>query len=344
MTENSAAQNGETPSTPASPKIGTERAASSPIAPIETTQFPSSTLAADGVAKRRGIGTGGIVTIVAGSVIVLGLMVWALISLMSSFFGVVGDVVSGLPEEIVGTDDSGVERLMAGQPGSPYAQQPLECDGPCFVEDDVAATVLDDSVFDTLGIAVSGEGWTPSSSARADDVFRYAKEDWVTYEGAPDSCFVTYPFGPVSYAYGSDENVPADPIHETVYKTDKKEYSMVQQSVRVFESTIAASTHMSTVATSVEGCANYQIGLGADLWSADVTAPPALDVPDSVAAVGWVENGRYYRYFSFDIQRGNLVVRTLIGTDTVSEKRVRDFMENVAENLSTLEPSGTVVT
>jgi hypothetical protein len=117
----------------------------------------------------------------------------------------------------------------------------------------------------------------------------------------------------------------------------------MQQSARVFESTAEASSHMASVAEDIDGCPNYQVGTGADLWSADVTASPAHEVPPSVAAVAWVENGPYYRYYSSDIQRGNVIVRTLIGTSEIPEQDIRDFMERVAERLDTLKPTGTVI-
>ena len=66
---------------------------------------------------------------------------------------------------------------------------------------------------------------------------------------------------------------------------------------------------------------------------------PAIEVPDSVAAVGWIQKTQYNeRFYVIDVQRGNLVVRTTgYSTGGFSEVEFRDLVEQQADLLAELE-------
>jgi hypothetical protein len=61
-----------------------------------------------------------------------------------------------------------------------------------------------------------------------------------------------------------------------------------------------------------------------------------------VAGIGWVETTDYYsRYYSFDLQRGNIVIRTGLGTaEEISELEFRALVEHVAVQLAQITPAG----
>jgi hypothetical protein len=82
---------------------------------------------------------------------------------------------------------------------------------------------------------------------------------------------------------------------------------------------------------------------GLDTSLIQITAQAAIDVPNDVAAVGWVREGSpgpRWRSYVWDLQRGNLVVQVRVLTDgSVLEENVATFTELVAARLGELQPS-----
>ncbi|MBU1459100.1 MAG: hypothetical protein KKC89_06010, partial [Gammaproteobacteria bacterium] len=76
------------------------------------------------------------------------------------------------------------------------------------------------------------------------------------------------------------------------------------------------------------------------VWSTAVAPAPALDVPDSVAALGWSQSNQWGRTYEVDIQRGNLVVRLVLNSDGAgpTEQQFRQIAEDYATLLAELEP------
>jgi hypothetical protein len=119
--------------------------------------------------------------------------------------------------------------------------------------------------------------------------------------------------------------------------SDVDYYNQLDQVTRLFPDAAAASAHMVALDERIGECPRYVdlIGLRTDF----ITRSPAIEVPDSVAAVGWIQKTQYNeRFYVIDVQRGNLVVRTTgYSTGGFSELEFRDLVEQQAELLAELE-------
>lgn len=280
-------------------------------------------------AGRRGILITGIVAASLGVIGLLGGGIYAL---------VVG-VIDVVEEQTAGSIIPDVQPLIEGEPGSPVAVVPLDCPDRCFTGADVASTILDESAYVKIGLPDDQEPFGTYENTSPQKEFAVTSADWRTREGTPEACFVTYLSTPVARSLGDSPGVTDDTIHFTGGHTNADEYSWLYESVRVFSSGDAAAEHMATLDAMLAECTGYQIGSGEDYWSAKVSRAPALEVPDSVAAVGWVEDSGFARYYSLDVQRGNLVVRVAVTSDgEISEAQFREFAAQVALQLETIEP------
>ncbi len=246
---------------------------------------------------------------------------------------------NGIPELL--PEDGGeipeILPLVTGEPSEPVAVAPDECPTTCFSGASVGQLVIDDKEFEALGVPtlVNAFGSYPESSPQAE--FSYTFTTWTENDGTPAECFFTFFGAPVSLALDSTPEVSTDTIHYLEYRTSKDEYSGLNQSVRVFADSAGASAHMAAVHSGAATCSHYEVGKGRDFWEADVTPLPALDVPNNVAATGWVESSDWSRYYVVDLQRGNLVMRTTLTTDgAITEEAFRAFIEERASELATL--------
>ena len=89
----------------------------------------------------------------------------------------------------------------------------------------------------------------------------------------------------------------------------------------------------------MKGCEGYEIGDAQTYWTADVSLAPALDLPETVAAAGWVEESPFGRYYVWDLQRANIVVRTTVFTDgLITQEQADTFNETLATTLGLLKP------
>jgi hypothetical protein len=134
-------------------------------------------------------------------------------------------------------------------------------------------------------------------------------------------------------------------VHFTRTTVDPAERSLLDQSVRIFDDSAAASTHLNRLAASIAGCESVEFGPVDDRYVAHVSAAPALALPDRIAAAGWVRTGvpgLRWRVYVFDLQHANLVVRLRLFTDgTIREEDFRAFVEGSAVTLGGLEPATT---
>ena len=95
---------------------------------------------------------------------------------------------------------------------------------------------------------------------------------------------------------------------------------------------------MSALSGLITDCTYYAYDPDVEEWKATISPAPALAVPDTVAAVGWREANALGRYYVFDLQYANLVVRTAISTvDVISEAQYRAIVEELATHLAELE-------
>jgi hypothetical protein len=272
-----------------------------------------------------------VTAIVVASSAVLGALVVGIIAVASTF----GETVTALGGAPIST-----EPPLTGEPGSPLAEQPSPCADPCFGADDVRYTIADKGEFTLLGLTETVAPWGTYDASTVQAEYSYSAASWEELEGTPDECFALFSWVPMAIPFGERPSVSADAIHFTGTRQDPEIYSSLESSVRVFADTASATAHMVALDSQIDDCTHYQTGTGAEYWSADVTKAPALDIPAKVAAVGWVEDAPLGRYYVFDVQRANLVVRTSLGTaGTITEPQFRVYLEHLAIKLALLEPS-----
>jgi hypothetical protein len=228
-----------------------------------------------------------------------------------------------------------LDDLVEGDPGTPVAVEPLECSG-CFALSDARTLGLPDDSYRAIGLTDNdGEFF----DAIAGEEQRKNTAWWTDDGGTPDACFFSYPNAPLEFAPGdADPAVENDAVHYPAWHHDADEFYLFTEAVRVFDDSATAAAHLSALEGAVAGCPDFS--LPSTGWSAVVTAAPALTLPDSVAAYGWVETGGLYRYYAIDLQRGNLVARLTLNSDPEGpgEAEFRGLVEEYARVLAALEP------
>lgn len=240
-----------------------------------------------------------------------------------------------LPDSDAGPVGAPPEQLLQGEPGSPVAVDPLTCD-VCFAIDDARTLRLPDESYEAVGLTVGDNA--PYEVLAGDDQSEQSGW-WLDEGGTPDACYFTFPksplaFAPVEMEYSTSST---DFVFSPEWHSDEERYYVGTESVRVFDDTATAGSYMAALETAVAGCPNYSLPESG--WSSVVTAAPALDLPASVAAYGWVETGGYARYYAVDLQRGNLVARLTLASDGdgPTETEFRDLVEEYALLLAALE-------
>jgi hypothetical protein len=229
--------------------------------------------------------------------------------------------------------------LLGGAPGSPVAIQPLVCETACFTDASVPATLARESEIAQLGVTDTTEPAGTFDPVTAEQLVRSAAADWEAYDGAPDACF----FAPASSPVGATLTFDADSddaIHFTGTHQDEARYEMFDQAVRVFPDSATAEAYMSALSESIDACHVITIGPPEDRYSAEISPAPALDPDPATAAVGWVRTGDpgpRWRAYVFDVQFGNLVVRSRMLTDgRVTEQEFRSYVEGYSAQLAAL--------
>ena len=313
-----------------------------PVPPVPPTGEPIPAYAPPPAAPRSNRTAGIVIGIVAGVVVVLGGLGVAIFFLVQNALSAFEE--SGLPsilpvEEEPAADYPDKQPLIPGEPGSPVALDPTVCPDECFTVDDFTLTVVGDADYAALGVPdVPPDVSYPDSTAQKE--FLYAASTWENGEGTPEECFPVTIYSPVAVAFEGRPESADDPVGFTGFRLSEDEYSSLSESPRLFESSASAEQHMADMLELVAGCTNYDLGTGSTFWTADVTPMPALDgLPNSVAAVGWVEDSPFGRFYGADLQRGNLVLRATLYTDgAVTEEAWREFLIASAANLAGLTP------
>ena len=329
-----------TPAPPAPPAAPPASVLPPPVPPMTPSDaVPSFTPAPP--APRSGRTVGLVVGIVAAIVLVLGGLGVAIFFLVQNAVSAFeqGGLPSILPvEEEPVADYPDKQPLIPGEPGSPVAADPTLCPDQCFTVDDFALTAATDADYVALGLPDVPPGVTyPDSTAQKE--FLYTASAWESNEGSPEECFPVTIYSPVAATFAGRPESGDDPVGFTGYHMSEDEYSTLSESPRLFESSASAEKHMADMLELVAGCQNYDLGTGATFWTADVTPMPALDgLPPTVAAVGWVEDSPFGRFYGADLQRGNLVLRASLYTDgAVSEEAWRSFLLTSATILASLD-------
>lgn len=207
------------------------------------------------------------------------------------------------------------------------------CTERCFGAAAIDASRLDASIYNDLGLSViyGGMGWQPQTHGA--EAFDIAANAWSVESGTPDSCFVTYSEVPLAYAVDAGPTTDSDTVHYIASRATEDEQSVVSQTLRLFSTREEAAAHMSDLYDLLGACSRYRLESG---WNAAVSASPALSVPPTIVAVGWVEIDEFgWRYYSFDLQRGNAVTRIALSTDTsISENEFRALVESAAADMA----------
>jgi hypothetical protein len=305
-----------TASTPPLRSLPSPSVGDSPLSVRSSTPWPASRRWALGL----GIGTASL-GVIAGLVAAVMAVTTALVSTF--------DDLGVLPPEAM--------PLVEGSRAEPEPVAPDECDDPCFSPTAISEARLDPGVYDAAGLTVLYAGAGSEPQASPSYAFEVAENGWGVDKGSPDSCFVTYPEAPLAYALDDPPPVTTsdalNAIHVIGSRASVDEFSTSLHTLRLFPSSDEALDHMRSLQNLVDACREYRLG---ETWNAVVTPAPALTVPDSVAAIGWVEvDAAGWRYYSVDLVRANVVARIRLSTDNgITEEQFRTLVEQAAVDMA----------
>lgn len=230
-----------------------------------------------------------------------------------------------------------LDELLEGDPGSPVAVDPLDC-GHCFDVDDARSLDLPAAAYAEIGLPHSDD---EEFDITAGEDHSDSTEWWKSDGGTPDRCYFTSTSAPLFFSPGDsgDPSADRDIVHYPDWHWDSSDYYSFTETVRVFDESASAAAHLAALESAVDGCSRYSSTETG--WHAAVSATPALDLPNDVAAYGWAESTGVNRYYGVDLQRGNLVARLTLFSDPdgPTEVEFRDLVEAYAVLLGELEPA-----
>lgn len=271
--------------------------------------------------------------IIGGSLLLVGLIAGVAIVAVQ-----LATWVGGMPTTSPPVAGAPLDDLLEGDPGSPVAVDPLDC-VVCFEMADARTLSLPAEAYAAAGLP-NGDGDVYEVAA-GDDQLDNSKW-WKSDGGTPDECYFAYTTSPLFFAPGDPDNPTAerDRVYYPEWHYDEAEYYAFTEAVRVFDQTSSATAHLAQLESAIAGCPDYAYTETG--WYGEVTAAPALDLPDSVAAYGWAESSGVTRFYGVDLQRGNLVARLTLWSDAdgPSEAEFRELAEAYAVLLAELDPAG----
>ena len=246
---------------------------------------------------------------------------------------------SAEPDDIDLRDPVTPDDLADGAPGPLVPLEPTECPDECFTADVLEELVPDYRLYldADLSVVVDVLGDYSPQPVSKDVVL--SERLWKDEGGEPDACFFTYLSTPIAVELDAEVRSIDDRTWYLTTRETSDQYGVITTSARIFADTAAASAHLSEVSRLVAGCAEYEVGRAETYWTAELTPAPALDLPPTVAAAGWVEDSPFGRFYVIDLQRGNLVVRTGLYTDgLITQEQSNTFNEKLALVLAELDP------
>jgi hypothetical protein len=251
-------------------------------------------------------------------------------ALIAAIVAVTGVVVSG--------------RIVASLAPQPADAAPTVCSDDCFDGTDIGGTLGSDADFAALGITENLYAWGQLASSTPTAEHRWSSRRWERNAGSPEACYFTNNLSPVALPLAADPGFSDEFIYFTGARTTESNGDRVNQTVRIFTSSAEAEQYLGDLETQIDGCSRVTFDAGPRTGSATVSASAPLEVPGSVATVGWVEAfDSGLRYYAFDLQRGNIVVRmTFLLESDLAESTVRDFTTAIALKLAALEAPGEV--
>ncbi|MBX3098003.1 MAG: hypothetical protein KF761_00355 [Salinibacterium sp.] len=233
------------------------------------------------------------------------------------------------------------DAVVEGDPSSATASEPDECPDVCFTTDDIRATITSASDVVAIGLDKQTAAWGDYIRTTPIEEFDWTADAWSQDQGTPDSCFFAYYATPVVDPLAAPPVDNTDTIDVTDVHVTKDETTSYSQSVRIFGTSSEATAYMSSLEQQISGCSNYTTTFDGSDGLSTLRIATSIPVPANVAAVGWVENSGFGRYYSFDVQRSNLVVRTYVITyNAVSEEGFRTLITDLATRVGEMVPKG----
>ena len=265
--------------------------------------------------------------IVGGSALLLAAVVGSAVIVVTY----ISDVATG-ERQALGSEPAPLE----GEPASPLASEPFECDELCFSEYQYLQPQPSALEFEQWGIANEGDDeWTTSVT----DDHEFFMSEWESMYGAPDTCVTAFMRSPMLADISGDTDADRAWVTYDDTHTNDLETTYFQQSTRFFTNSASAVDYMVAVNDELDACREYSVTSDDYEWDAKVTRTTALDVPSDVAAIGWTEVTDYGRFYAYDVQHGNVVVRTMVTSyGGMTEPEVRDIVESVATHVSEMKP------
>ncbi|MDN3496901.1 hypothetical protein QL996_13245 [Planococcus sp. APC 4015] len=287
----------------------------------------SESVADIGQAKKGGLRWWACALIALGAVTVLAVPALAVVGIVAY----IGHSVS---------ETSPDQPFLSGPAQQPDAKAPLACPERCLgleSADSMAVTAEDASQL-SIGGELRGVGEFEPSTVAA--VAPNVGEQWLEVGGDGQCAFFT---GNAPYFAVGPDATSDDPI--SWVQTWQTGDETMDIAAREFETSEEASTFMRDLHGRVAACPWQDLEVpsagGLDTTLVQITSQAAIDVPDEVAAVGWVREGTpgaRWRSYVWDLQRGNLVVQVRVLTDgRILEKEVAAFAKFQADRLSRLE-------
>lgn len=232
--------------------------------------------------------------------------------------------------------------LIDGPAQDPEARAPLACLEACFDVDAADGMAVSAEEVSPLGIEdeLYGVGAFDTSTVAA--AARKAGAQWLA-SGGDEACSFLPANAPfLTVGPGSDAT---DPI--SWVQTWETGDELIDISARAFPSSEEAGAFLRDLHERVAACPWQDLegpaAGGPDTTLVQISPQAAIDVPQDVAAVGWVREGSAgprWRSYVWDLQRGNLVVQVRVLTDgRIPESQVATFAELQAQRLSELETS-----
>jgi hypothetical protein len=224
--------------------------------------------------------------------------------------------------------------LLEGDAGSPIPLVATDCDDPCFNAGHQWEAKLEASDWEALGTGVVLDPAGTYLASNPIEQYDQTVDYWTTSGLTPDACAFAATEAPVTISIGSRPTAD-DPIYWLTSFESESGASTAIRSLRLFDTAADAQQHFGELHGLIDQCTSYGYeGVGPD-WATQVTPMPALEVPPTVAAIGWTETtdglGRYY---VVETLRSNAVVRLLVWTNNaISEEAFRRVATTMATDM-----------
>ncbi|MGX5682525.1 hypothetical protein [Schumannella luteola] len=237
------------------------------------------------------------------------------------------------------TETSPDQPFIDGPAQQPDAQSPLGCETPCFTIE--AALLMAVTAEEVAPLSIEDEryGVDEFEPASVASVAPGIGEKWLGVGGDAECAFV--PANAPFIAVGADSQSDDPILWIQTWETDDE---VMDLAARSFATTEAATQFMLDLHERVVNCPWQDLDIptagGLDSSLVQITPQAAIEVPPEVAAVGWTREGTpgpRWRSYTWDLQRGNLVLQVRVLTDgRILEQDVAQYTELLAQRLATL--------